>query len=272
MIIKKNIQILFCVLNIYIICNAQRLIEYTVDTSIYEFPALLSVFYPEPQETFSSEGYPSDGPKLVCYLYRKKNSDVYTIFSIGGTTGDIIIHDKYKADFNNRFLFSKKYIDNDEGWECIIVDGYTDVFYVIDDDGTELLSEAGNAMYGFDGNCTYVVPGMLPMHTFKAWRFRENITSSSFSNLSKKNTLGQKAIMTFEYSGDLKVSLNPLGGGKTSLEIFDMMGRRSYQKVFNAITSKTTFTVKELHVPKSPFIAKTTDENGSVVEKKLRVK
>jgi hypothetical protein len=80
-------------------------------------------------------------------------------------------------------------------------------------------------------------------------------------------------MMTFGAStGEYRVSLQPAGGGKTSMQLFDMIGRTIFTKIIDDITRPVTFTVPQDNVPRTPFIAKFQDENGLTVQKKIPVR
>ena len=140
------------------------------------------------------------------------------------------------------------------------------------------MSDEGYAQYGYDGKNTYVFqmewgkPEALLL-TYKSWQFRTNISSSAPQTLSKKsgNQL-QRPMVTYGPSGSYRVSLKPLSEGKTSVHIFDLLGRLTFSKVFNEITETITFTIPAGNTPQTPFITRTVDKNGQTLQATIPVR
>ena len=236
--------------------NAQiRSISYTVDSSTYK-KLSEQYFYPGPLSHSTRS----------LYAFDKKNSDQCDIFSFKGKIASVTIPLSIKDSSINQLSFSQTFVDNDADWECLLYMS-SGTIYVLDNDGTVLLEGFGTRPnYGYDGNNTYVVDYFSNSSgfTLKAWQLRTGITSSSpQEGLYKKNgTSPQMPMITYGPSGSYRVSLQPAGGGKTAVQVFDLMGRLTFSKVFEDINKKTTFTIPAENVPQSPFVTQTTDNNG----------
>ena len=127
---------------------------------------------------------------------------------------------------------------------------------------------------GFDGNNTYVCLRNTDYAlTFKAWRFRTDITSAAPPALAKSTSShGPLPMMTFGPAGDYRVSLQPAGGGKTSLQMFDLLGRCIFTKTIDDLTRPVSFTVPAGNVPRTPFVARVRDENGASMQREIPVR
>jgi len=179
---------------------------------------------------------------------------------------------------NKAFSFSQTYIDEDSDWECIVdYKDYPETFHhliVADADGTVLLSDTssyGSFNYAYDLQNTYV---FLPLNnsSYKYWRFRTNVSSASPNALSKTAGSFPHAMMTYGPTGDYRITLAPVGGGKTSVQLFDMLGRNIFSKNIDNITSPMSFTIPENNLPQSPFIAKVKDEKGVSIKREIPVR
>jgi hypothetical protein len=251
--------------------------EFKVDTSLYDNTYRVHISYiPGPFMDFSS-GYLKDNESnmFVC-AYLKKNSNQFDFYSYTGKIGTSIIPVANQMRDYGNILFSRNMLDEDANWESIVfwpTGGTRWCSKVFDDDGTELLSDTLlRIYYGFDGNSTYVVGCSDEDGSFKAWRFRTNIASSSHP-LAKSQS-ASPGLMTIygQDNGNYRVTLSPSSGNQVNFQMFDLLGRCIFSKQINNITSPQSFTIPEQNVPKSPFVAKFTDKNGSVYKKQIPVK
>lgn len=147
-------------------------------------------------------------------------------------------------------------------------------FKVFDDDGTILLSDSGVPNYGFDGQNTYVVAGNVDNETplkIRSWRFRTNVTASAPS-LRKTTAATMPMTIYGPISDNLRIKLLPTGSNRTTVQLFDLMGRCIFSKEVGKLTSPVTFTVPENNVPQSPFITRLENGDGSFVKKRLPVR
>lgn len=228
-----------------------------IDTSVYEIADFTIIPIAGP-ETAYYEGRGRIAFTTMLSAYRKKGTDQFDIFSFTGKVGTVTI---IGIQGSNIFVFpSQKFIDNDDEWEYIVNKEMPSSFSVIDDDQSVLLSGSGNVDYGFDGENTYVLDRYAPNPSFpeieqKVWRFRTNVASNAPPSLSKSTTSPLHPIMTYGLTGNYRVSLAPSGEGKTTLQLFDMLGRCIFARQIDNITKPVTFTVPEERVPRSPFVA-----------------
>jgi hypothetical protein len=260
---------------------------FSVDTSQYALSAYNYYFTPEPSVPFSTAkdytianfNYWRMGT-IFLFLLHKKNSNQYDIFSFKGKTGSIIIPQQDTITFKvSAITLSQKFVDNDDGWDYIIncYNRTTDVksFNLFDENGNILLSDCGEAFYGFDGENTYVSSicynnSSSVATTLKTWRFRTNITTSlSQGGLAKRTTGQPNQIMYFGVAGDLRVNLQPVGGGKTSIQLFDMLGKQVYSKTIENITQPISFIISSDQVPHSPFISNIENEHYAFQRKMI---
>jgi hypothetical protein len=160
-------------------------------------------------------------------------------------------------------------------------------FLLVDDDGSTILSDICQDPYndtlryasnfGFDGNSTYLCveksKGTNPSPSpYKLYRFRTNISPTKPQSLSKK-AAGPNTMMFFGPSaGDYRISLLPSGGGKTSVQLFDMMGRQVFESQVDDITRPFSITIPAEQTSRTPFITRVRDKNGSVVKKEIPVR
>jgi hypothetical protein len=249
--------------------------EYKVDTSIYQITR--SYFCPAPNAVGlmrDPQNWSTGVPELEFFAgaialdaYHKKNSNQYDIFSFTGKIASVTI----PMDGWGNIFFSQYFVDNDADWECIY-NYYPDsirLFKVFDANGTTLLSDTGFANYGYDWQNTYIVRTATPQWSFKAWRFRTNVSSGTPGGLAKTAGSSPQAMMTFGPTGDYRISLAPVSGGKTSVTLTDMLGRRVFSREVGNLTGPVSFTIPDNEVPPTPFVTKAKDERGTVVKKAI---
>ena len=265
-------------------CASFETFEFKLDTAMYEQPNLNRILiYPGPEYAHYSYHFisePADNQILLqLMLFHKKNSDQYDIFSFSGKVGSLIIPSTLLPEehINSiQILCSRTFIDEDDGWECIINDPYEtgrEKFYLVDNDGTQILSGTGKVAYGFDGKNTYVFQrDVSSSFNYKVWRFRTNITSASQPALTKSVASGPLPMMTFGAAGDYRISFEPSGGGRTTVQLFDMLGKQVFMKTIDDITRPVSFTIPESDMPRTPFIAKVRDGKGSTVRREIPVR
>jgi hypothetical protein len=254
--------------------------EFKVDTLTYESSAakdnrarnrlqnVLNVarIYPVPLiDAARSDYYTMIGRVLL-----KKNSTHIDIVSFQGVIGTVNIPSLQDTTIYS-LTFSQTFIDNDLGWEVLAVffkhlnDSLIILFTLFDDDRTTVISDGGNAYLGFDGSSTYVVSGFPDYdRTLKSWRFRTNISPSDGSTFKKTSYSAAPVMMTYGMSdGNYRVTLEPTSGGKTRMQLFDLIGRCIFTKQFDNISQPVSFTIPESSLPQSPFITKVSNSNDS---------
>jgi hypothetical protein len=266
--------------------------EVKVDTSIYDLYTWAGFyFYPGPGiEDIYSLNDPSSGnsrarPGMLLGAYKRKNSNKFDILSFSGKIGMGTMPDSISGvgngEINVRCFLSINFINDDPEWECLAnyIDytepGYRGYFKVLNANGDVLLSDTGNAQYGFDGQNTYVFTGgprLSSSSVCKAWRFRSNINSGSHNNLSKVSGVYPKIMTAYGPQGDYCIRFAPSSGGKTSITLFDMLGRCVFSKDIGSVNAPMTITIPENGIPPSPFVAKVRNENGTVLRKELPVR
>lgn len=219
----------------------------------------------------------------------RKNSDIYDIFSRTGQIGSFI---KKRDPFINGSPFetyvTQKFFDTDNGWEVLYKNNYRG-FLLVDDNGSTILSDVCQDPYndtlryssniGFDGNSIYLCvekykgTPIYPIPSpYKLYRFRTNISPTRPQTLSKK-AAGPNTMMFFGPSaGDYRISLLPSGGGKTSVQLFDMVGRQVFESQVDDITRPFSITIPAEQTSRTPFITRVRDKNGSVVKKEIPVR
>jgi hypothetical protein len=220
-------------------------------------------------------------PGTLYAAFRKKDSTAVDIFSLSGKVGSVNLPPQSR-DFNTQgfiYLFSQTIVDADEGWECLrIRPGSDGPFILFDEDGSQLLSDLGFAFYGFDGKDTYVITTQSPGDVYfqplawKCWRFRTDVAAAQPGSLQKKTVSFPQPMMAFGPAGKFQISLLPAGGGPTSVRLFDCMGRLVYDRTVEDINKPTTVNISKFDVPKTPFIAKVRDGNGSIARKQIPVR
>ena len=252
-----------------VLVSAQQLVSsFSIDTTKYKLISSSAIRGPEQQNI-------SFGNHLTTEFisaYRLKNTDKCDLYSFSGKIATITVADKIEG-----IQLSQFFIDDDAGWEYIgsWLDRESSILKstVFDENGNELLYDSGGAFYGYDGQNTYVcyyTMDQVETRNYKVWRFRTNVTSSVPQNLSKASSARlQRPIITYCSSGNYRVSLKPVSGGKTSVQICDLMGRLTFSKVFDELKETTTFTVPTGNVPQTPFITRATNENGQSVQATL---
>jgi hypothetical protein len=206
-----------------------------------------------------------------CRAFLKKNSTQIDLVSFQGVIGTINIPSLLDTTIL-RLTFSQTFIDNDQGWEVLAAfSGHSTLF---DDDGAVIITSNDYTYLGFDGNNTYVVSGILNTNqTIKSWRFRTNISPSGGSTLKKATSGIAPIMMTYGMSdGNYRVTLEPTSGGKTRMQLFDLVGRCIFSKQIDNISQPVSFTIPESSLPQTPFITKVSNGNGSVVKKEILVK
>lgn len=265
-------------------CASFETFEFKLDTAVYETPNVYFIFlYPGPEYAHYSNkviSEPADNQILLqLMMFHKKNSDQYDIFSFSGKVGSMIIPSTLLPEehINSiQILCSRTFIDEDDGWECIINDYYETgnaKFFIVDNDGTQILTGSGGVAYGFDGKNTYVFQRVgSSYYNYKFWRFRTNITSASSPALAKSVASGPLPMMTFGAAGDYRISFEPSGGGRTTVQLFDMLGKQVFVKTIDEITRPVSFTISESDMPRTPFIAKVRDGKGSTVRREIPVR
>jgi hypothetical protein len=72
--------------------------------------------------------------------------------------------------------------------------------------------------------------------------------------------------------GSYRVTLEPTSGGKTQMQLFDLVGRCIFSKQIDDISRSVLFTIPESSLPQTPFITKVSNSNGSIVKKEIIVK
>jgi hypothetical protein len=232
-------------------------------------------FFPGPN--FYSTDLSGGGVNI--YVYKAKNTDRYDFFSFTGKVSSMVIPAATVGVTEPEYhsiLFSQTFIDNDTGWECIVnyydaSKNYAEHFKVFDGNGSLLLSDTGLGTYGFDGFSTYVVQRPMSMQ-IKAWRFRSAVSVASPGPLAKTAAGASRAMMTFGMNGDYQIRLAPADGGKTSVKVFDMLGRNIFTKYIDEVRSPVTLTIPESGLPHTPFIAKVQDEMGVTVKREVPIK
>jgi hypothetical protein len=258
----------------------------SIDTSVYDigdFQYMTCMFFPSAIPMDATLQPLSNSSRGTIYqAFRKKGSTAVDIFSVSGKIGSVTLPLNGEAPQDRIpyiYMFSQTIIDADEGWECLrVVNGSNQPFDVFDDNGSQILTDSGTACYGFDGKDTYVIATRTAAGSYnkiilyKSWRFRSNIASVQFSPLSKRSSTFPQPMMTFGQAGNFQISLKPIGGGRTSVQLFDCIGRLIYEKAIDQITGPTTINVPEISVPKTPFIAKVRDENGNTARKLIPVR
>lgn len=254
---------------------AQQLV-YTfspIDTTQYDYGGIPYYFCRDPLSQTLTSLLHREFCNDFLSLYHKKNSEQYDIFSFTGKVGSITVHktDIPSGSKLDDYILSQTLINSDLNWEYIA--NYWDTtqtigpdkysFKVFDGTGNQLLSDSGTAFYGFDGQNTYVIS------TTKVWRFRTNIGGSVIPSLPKAAAGMPGPIMALMPSGDLRVDLKPAGGGRTSLQIFDMLGRQVFSKIFQNLNTPATFMIPSSRLPQNPFIAKIANDNGTFLKKEI---
>lgn len=257
---------------------AQQLVyEFKVDTTKYDFTGVSTYVLPNPITSawkfsqFDLGMAGGNNNSNFWYLVLKlKNSNQYDIFALAGKVGTVTINIPGGAQ-NCSAIISQTILDNDIGWEYIL--NYVDTiqrhvfFKIVDDNNAVLLSDSGHATYGFDGQSTYVISILDDDASFKIWKFRSNIASTS-PGLAKSSAFSAP-ITALMPSGDLQIKLAPSGNGQISIQLIDMLGRLVFSKNIQDMKPRTSYLIPSNNVPKSPFMAKVNNGNGVFYQKEV---
>jgi hypothetical protein len=251
---------------------------YDRDTSIYENFNYGYDYLPGPHGLETSTKVNDGGIFVSAYL--RKNSNTFDLYSWGGKIGSSVVPFVSEATESQIgwISFSCYMLDEDDGWESMV--GYRneekkEFFKIYDDNGTELMSDAGTPYYGNDFNCTYIIrrPELGSNLDIDVWRFRTNISINTPKSLSKTKA-AQTSFMYIQglSDGNYKVSLSPSSNNQVQFQMFDLMGRCIFSKQLENLKSPVTFTIPESNVPNSPFIAKVKDGNETLYKKQIPVR
>ncbi|HEX2956890.1 MAG TPA: hypothetical protein VHO70_08655 [Chitinispirillaceae bacterium] len=250
----------------------------SIDTSLYYG---FGCYYVPGPSTNWQDSRDYDNGQMILQSWQKRGTKQVDIYSFNGKIGTTIIPiiNEVSSDLMHVIL-SRTMVDDDDGWEALVnyhSENNTNYkFIVYEEDGTVLLADSGSALYGFDGNNTYVVQWNIlnTRHiTYDSWRFRTNISAESPKSLAKTKSIQQSPMQIYGLSGgDYRVTLSPSSGNQINFQMFDLLGRCVFDKQIGNLNRPVTFTVPEENVPNSPFIAKVNDGNNSVVKKQIPVK
>jgi len=264
--------------------TAQQLVySHKMDTTIYD--NFKSYVFSEPQiETgVNLTAVSNRMPGMPFFTYRKKGTNQVDVFSFLGKIGQFTLVDNYDNIYCRSILVSRKFIDIDDGWECIynIIDATNQsLFKVVDDNGQTLLSDSGNGLYGFDGSSTYVFNEGFGLNftasqnqeTFKVWRFRNDVNSAN-PNLSKKTFTTNSQFYMFGPSTDnFYLRINPTNSNDFSIQLFDLLGRLIYTHNLDNVTTPITISIPENKTPNSAIIAKIKGNSGSTSSRVLPIR
>jgi hypothetical protein len=217
------------------------------------------------------------------FTLERRNSDIIDIFARTGKIGSCRINkDLYNQYGDNPPRITQKVFDSDDGWE-ILYQNYFGVL-LVDDDGTTLFKYGDgvandtirySSSIGFDGNSTYICIQTLTnsfLRPYKLYRFRTNISPTSPHTLTKKAVVPNTMMVFGASSGDYQVSLIPTGGGKTTVQLFDMLGRLVFEKRIDDLTKPVSFSIPAEQSSRTPFITRVQDQNGTVLKKEIPVR
>ncbi|MBN1575084.1 MAG: endo-1,4-beta-xylanase [Chitinispirillaceae bacterium] len=79
------------------------------------------------------------------------------------------------------------------------------------------------------------------------------------------------AFMTCSPAGNYRILLDP-SAGNGSLQLFDLRGRCIVAKRVDNISGPSAFIIPESGMPRSPFVARVTDKNGTHVQREIPVR
>jgi hypothetical protein len=79
-------------------------------------------------------------------------------------------------------------------------------------------------------------------------------------------------MIMFGPSNDYQITLQPTGGGKTSVQLFDMLGRLVFEKRIDDLTKPVSFSIPADQTSRTPFITKVQDQNGATLKKEIPVR
>ena len=199
--------------------------------------------------------------------------------SVTGKIGSIVIPSSFIVNNPECYplvLLSRTFVDADDEWEYIVniycVEGKH--FPVHEEDGTLLLEDFNTASFRYDGKSTHTIQEawLNSLFNYKYWRCRTLPASSSTPALAKTAASGPLLLMTFGAAGDYRISFEPANGGKTTVQLFDMLGKLIFAKTIDEIRKPVSFTISGSDVPRTPFLAKVRDNNGTTVRRELPVR
>jgi len=252
--------------------------EVVYDTVKYDFEMFRSaIFIPFPDYSVSPINVWALGSGFSNVAGLRKGTAIVDIFSFGRVVGSTTINNVPLDGMDGLYsmVFSQTIIDADSDWECIFeyYNNSTHKYYLIDDDGRVMLSNDKSMYFATDGNSTYVTENSSPrtIASYKFWRFRTNLAQSSAPNLAKKSN-APLPMMVFGAGGNYNISLQPAGAGKTSVQLFDFLGRVVFDKTIDNITKPVTYTIPEKSLPQTPFIAKVKNGDVTAVKKEIPVR
>jgi len=253
--------------------------EVVYDTVKYDFKMFRNAnFIPFPDYSVLPNNIGDLGSQVSNVAGLRKGTTIVDILTFGRVVGSTTINN-VPLDGMDGFIqyavFSKTIIDADSDWECIFDynKNYTSKYYLVDDDGRVILSSDKRMYFAADGNSTYVTEnsfsGNITPH--KVWRFRTNLAQSSAPQLAKKSN-APLPMMVFGAGGNYNISLQPAGAGKTSVQLFDFLGRVVFDKTIENITKPVTYTIPEKSLPQTPFVAKVKNGDVTAVKKEIPVR
>lgn len=207
------------------------------------------------------------------WVWQTKKADQYDLFTLSGKIGTVTIRtsDVPSGYRLSQVRFSQTILNSDDAWEYIAIytDGGNKVFKAFDGSNNLILSDTGDAHYGYDGRNTYIFS--YTFDRLKTWRFRTDVGSTA-QPLAKSSAGGIGPMMDLTPSGNFRVALQPVSGGKTTVQIFDMLGREIFHQTIPNVKSPTSFMIPSSDIPHSPFIAKVNNGNGTFVKKEIPVR
>ncbi len=256
------------ILAVLIPCSvfAQTLVNsFAIDTSKYT-----TNIYVSEQDLMGN----SDAPCM------KKDSSAIDIYNYLGTMVSFNIPRSWnQSKYILEFFIYKGFITNDSAWAFVIdeidssrVDSALTLsasFKVYNINGTLLLSGQGGGNFGTDGVRTYFIAENAYVNpaTYKVWVFRTNI-GAVLPGAAKQRAGVAAPSYSIAPSGALRVNFQPLGNGKTSIQLFDMVGRTVYAGIVPTTAgAPSSFTIPAANVPVSPFVAKISSGGAAVSEK-----
>ena len=87
-----------------------------------------------------------------------------------------------------------------------------------------------------------------------------------------KSTSVPLPMMTYGSTGNYRISFEPSGSGMTTVQLFDLLGKQIFAKTIDKITRPMSFTIPESDMPRTPFVAKVRDNNGTAVRREVPVR
>jgi hypothetical protein len=272
---KKNIMILIMPISLF----AQQMVaDVTIDSSQY-YTTQFSYGCARIPGLNSTNRSSDFDYILSCtdffWVWQTKNVDQYDLFNLSGKIGTVTIResDIPTGYYFSNVRFSQTILNSDDAWEYIVVYSGSgkSLFKVFDGSNNLILSDTGNAHYGYDGRNTYVFSyTTYQPYRLKTWRFRTNVGSTS-QPLAKSSASAIGPIMDLTPSGNFRVALQPAGIRKTTVQIFDMLGREIFNQTIPEVKSPTSFMIPSSDIPRSAFFAKVNNGNGTFVKKEIPV-